>query len=64
MTAAKFIPLYSIEDKAIGYGITGGVAKYLSMIDSRKSIDDNIMRLFFRMDVNAFCCFATLTDTH
>lgn len=45
-------------------GITSGVAKYLSMIDSRKSIDDNIIRLFFRMDVNAFCCFATLTDTH
>lgn len=57
MDAAKFIPQYSNEDKAICYGITGGVAKYLSMIDSRKSIDDNIIRLFFRMDVNAYGAF-------
>ncbi len=48
--AAKFVPEYSNEDKAICYGITGGVAKYLSMIDPAKSIDDNIERLFFRTD--------------
>ena len=48
--AAKFVPNYSNEDKAICYGITGGVAKYLSMIDSNKSIDENIVRLFFRTD--------------
>ena len=50
MDAAKFVPNYSNEDKAICYGITGGVAKYLSMIDSDKSIDENIVRLFFRTD--------------
>ena len=48
--AAKFVPDYSNEDKAICYGITGGVAKYLSMIDPKKSIDENILRLFFRTD--------------
>lgn len=48
--AAKFVPNYSNEDKAICYGITGGVAKYLSMIDPEKSIDENIIRLFFRTD--------------
>ncbi|MFR8844155.1 MAG: AAA family ATPase [Waltera sp.] len=48
LDAAKFVPEYSNEDKAICYGITGGVAKYLSMIDPRKSIDENIIRLFFR----------------
>ncbi|MDO5155539.1 MAG: ATP-binding protein [Eubacteriales bacterium] len=48
--AAKFVPNYSNEDKAICYGITGGVAKYLSMIDPKKSIDDNIVKLFFRTD--------------
>lgn len=48
--AAKFVPNYSNEDKAICYGITGGVAKYLSMIDPQKSIDENIIRLFFRTD--------------
>lgn len=50
LDAAKFVPNYSNEDKAICYGITGGVAKYLSMIDFNKSIDENIVRLFFRTD--------------
>ena len=50
LDAAKFVPEYSNEDKAICYGITGGVAKYLALIDSSKSIDENIIRLFFRTD--------------
>ena len=49
--AALFVPDYSAEEKAICYGITGGVAKYLSMIDARKSLDDNIKKLFFHPDV-------------
>ncbi len=48
--AALFVPEYSAEDKAICYGITGGVAKYLSMLDGGKSLDDNIKRLFFCTD--------------
>ena len=50
LDAAKFVPNYSNEDKAICYGIIGGVAKYLSMIDPKKSMDENIVRLFFRTD--------------
>ncbi len=50
LDAAKFVPDYSNEDKAICYGITGGVAKYLAMIDPSKSMDENIIRLFFRTD--------------
>ena len=50
LDAAKFVPDYSNEDKAICYGITGGVARYLAMIDPAKSIDENIVRLFFRTD--------------
>ena len=50
LDAAKFVPDYSNEDKAICYGITGGVARYLAMIDPEKSIDENIVRLFFRTD--------------
>lgn len=50
LDSAKFVPNYSNEDKAICYGITGGVAKYLSMIEPKKSIDENIIRLFFRTD--------------
>lgn len=50
LDSAKFVPNYSNEDKAICYGITGGVAKYLSMIDPAKSIDENIIRQFFTTD--------------
>lgn len=50
LDAAEFVPDYSNEDKAICYGITGGVARYLAMIDPEKSIDENIVRLFFRTD--------------
>ena len=50
LDSAKFVPNYSNEDKAICYGITGGVAKYISMIDPEKSIDENIIRLFFKTD--------------
>ena len=50
LDAAKFVPDYSCKDKAVCYGITGGVARYLSMIDPSKSIDENIVRLFFRTD--------------
>ena len=50
LEAAKFVPNYSNEDKAICYGITGGVAKYLSLIDPKKSIDENIIKLFFKTD--------------
>ncbi|MCF0237003.1 MAG: AAA family ATPase, partial [Sphaerochaetaceae bacterium] len=45
--ASLFVPLYSNEDKAITYAITGGVAKYLSLIEPTDSLDDNIKRLFF-----------------
>ena len=50
LEAAKFVPNYSAEDKAIIYGITGGVAKYLAMIDPRSSADDNIKAQFFNTD--------------
>lgn len=50
LDSAKFVPNYSNEDKAICYGITGGVAKYLSMIDPAKSLDENIIKLFFTTD--------------
>lgn len=48
--SALFVPKYSPEHKAICYGMTGGVAKYLSMIDGDKSLDDNIKNLFFHTD--------------
>lgn len=50
LEAAMFVPDYSAEEKAIIYGITGGVAKYLSLIDPQCSADDNIKAQFFNTD--------------
>lgn len=47
LEAAEFVPDYSYEDKAICYGVTGGIAKYLSLFDPQKSLDENIKKLFF-----------------
>ena len=49
---AAFVPKYSTEEKAIVYGLTGGVAKYLEQFDSKLSLDENIEKLFFSR--NAF----------
>lgn len=48
--AALFVPDYSYEEQAICYGITGGVAKYLSLLQPDISLDDNIKRLYFHTD--------------
>ena len=47
---ALFVPEYSAEEKAIVYGVTGGVAKYLSVIEPKRSLDENIINLFFSSD--------------
>ena len=49
---ALFVPEYNAEEKAIVYGLTGGVAKYLEQFDSRLPLDENIEKLFFSR--NAF----------
>lgn len=48
--SGMFVPEYSAEEKAISYGVTGGVAKYLSLFDPDKNLDENIIRLFFSND--------------
>ncbi|MBE5907036.1 MAG: ATP-binding protein [Lachnospiraceae bacterium] len=48
--SALFVQNYSAEEKAICYGVTGGVAKYLALFDAEKSLDENIVRLFFNPD--------------
>ncbi len=35
------------EAKAIYFGVTGGVAEYMSFIDPARSVDENIIRLYF-----------------
>lgn len=47
LEAAEFVPNYTNEEKALCYGITGGVAKYLSLIDGNKNIHENIREQFF-----------------
>lgn len=47
LDSAKFVPNYSYKEKAITYGITGGVPKYLSLINPRVSLEENIVSLFF-----------------
>ncbi|HAN43195.1 MAG TPA: hypothetical protein DCP98_07205 [Sphaerochaeta sp.] len=44
---AAFLPDYNFEDKAIVYGLTNGVAKYIEQFDGSLSLDENIRRLFF-----------------
>lgn len=45
--AAEFLPEYSFEDKAIVYGLTSGVAKYLEQFDPARTLEENIIRQFF-----------------
>ena len=45
--AKAMLPGFSGEERAILYGITGGVPEYLSRIQTGLSVDDNIVRLFF-----------------
>ena len=45
--SAEFVSNYSCEEKAIVYGVTGGVAKYLTLFDDSLSLDDNLINLFF-----------------
>ncbi|MBQ1916309.1 MAG: ATP-binding protein [Lachnospiraceae bacterium] len=50
LEAAEFVPEYSSEDKALCFGVTGGVAKYLALINPKQDIDTNIKRLMFSTD--------------
>ena len=47
LTSARFVPDYTPEEKAIVYGVTGGIPKYLSMFDTSLSLDENITNEFF-----------------
>ena len=43
MDSARFTQNYSSEEKAIVYGVTGGVAKYLTLFDDSLSLDENLI---------------------
>lgn len=46
--SGEFVKEYSCEDKAVVYGITGGIPKYLELFDSKKTLRDNIIDLFLK----------------
>ena len=47
LTSAEFVPGYRPEEKALVYGMTGGIPKYLAMFRDDISVDQNIISLFF-----------------
>jgi AAA+ ATPase superfamily predicted ATPase len=47
LTSAEFVPGYQPEEKALVYGMTGGIPKYLAMFRDDISVDQNIISLFF-----------------
>lgn len=51
---ALFVPSYSDIDKAITYGVFGGTPYYLSRIDEKSSIGENIFNLFFQKEALLF----------
>jgi AAA+ ATPase superfamily predicted ATPase len=44
--ALPFLEPFSKEDKAVLYGVTGGIPEYLNKIDAAKSVPENITDLF------------------
>ena len=47
LDTAEFVPGYSLEEKAIVYGLTNGVAKYIEQFDDSKTLEDNIIDEYF-----------------
>ena len=47
METAEFLDGYTNEEKAICYGLTNGVAKYIEQFDVGASLDENIIEQFF-----------------
>ena len=47
LDTAEFVPEYSPEEKAIVYGLTNGVAKYIEQFNASKSLEENIIDEYF-----------------
>ena len=47
LESGLFVPSYNSREKAIVYGLTGGVAKHLIQFDDKKTLDENMEELFF-----------------
>ncbi len=52
LISGRFVPSYSNEDKALVYGITGGIPRYLELFDDTLSVKENLLyQLFDRNSV-------------
>ena len=47
LETADFLTSYSNEEKAICYGLTNGVAKYIEQFDTSLSLEENIINQFY-----------------
>ena len=45
--ATEMLSNYTAEEQAVLYGVTGGIPEYLARIDTKLTVDDNIMQLYF-----------------
>lgn len=45
--AKQMLPTFTPEEQAILYGVTGGIPEYLSRINPRLSLEQNLIELFF-----------------
>ena len=48
LESSEFVPNYSYKKKAIVYGLTNGIAEYLTYFDDDKSLKDNIIDIFLK----------------
>ena len=47
LETAEFLDGYTCEEKAICYGLTNGVAKYIEQFDPKLSLEENIIEQFY-----------------
>lgn len=48
LDSARFVNAYSSQDKALVYGLTGGIAEYLTFFDDQITVKENIINNFLR----------------
>ena len=54
LDTGKWFPAYSYEDKAIMYGVTGGIPMYLEQFDPEKTVKENLLENFFDRNATLF----------
>ena len=52
--SAEMLPGFSNEEKIVLYSITGGIPEYLSRIDNKLSVQENVRELFFNTSGRLF----------